>query len=279
MSDEHQFDGKKFADDLRDRIHQRVSTGIYAQNRRIGRSNGLIPGIALVVIGTIFLLDHMGIVHAETLWRFWPLLIVAVGFLKLTQPGEHALGVGFIVVGGLVQLHQLGLIGLSWGTIWPFILILAGAALIWGRFEARNIPGIPGADGTPGVPGMPGTLSSGGSGRDTVNEYALFGGVERRVTINNFRGGNVTAIFGGVDLDFRSADIEGEEANIYVEAVFGGIEIVVPERWNVTFQVQSIFAGYSDETRQPLPDAVGATPRKTLVLHGRATFGGITVKN
>ena len=60
-------------------------------------------------------------------------------------------------------------------------------------------------------------------------------------------GGNVTAIFGGVELDFRGADIEGEEAVIYVEAVFGGIEIVVPERWNVAFEVQSVFAGYSDE--------------------------------
>jgi predicted membrane protein len=269
MSDEKQFDKDKFSSDLREEIHQRVTDGIHAQNRRVRRSNGIIPGIILVVIGTIFLLDHMGIVRAETLWRFWPLAIVAVGFLKLTQQGEQALGVGFIVVGGIVQLHQLGLIGLSWATVWPFILIFAGVALIWSRFEKPKMPGIP---------GMPGTLASGG-GRDTVNEYALFGGVERHVTVSNFRGGNVTAIFGGVELDFRSADIEGEEATIYVEAVFGGIEIVVPERWNVSFQVQSIFAGYTDETRQPLPEAVGSVPRKTLIVHGRATFGGITVKN
>ena len=145
-------------------------------------------------------------------------------------------------------------------------MILAGLSLIWSRLEARKISGVRG------------TLSGAGS-RETVNEYALFGGVERRVTVSNFRGGNVTAIFGGVELDFRGADIEGEEAVIYVEAVFGGIEIVVPERWNVAFEVQSVFAGYSDETRQPLPDAVRSSPQKTLMLHGRATFGGITVKN
>lgn len=274
MSDEHQFDKDKFASNLRDEIHQRISTGRDSQNRRVRRSNGIIPGIILVVIGTIFLLDHLGVVRADTLWRFWPLAIVAVGLLKLSQRGEQALGVGFIVVGAIVQLHEFGLIGLSWGTIWPFILILAGIALIWSRFfDTPRMPGMP------AMPGMPGTLSSGGNSRDTVNEYALFGGVERRISINNFRGGNVNAVFGGVELDFRSADIEGEEATIYVEAVFGGIEIVVPERWNVVFQVQSIFAGYSDETRQPLPDAIGTAPRKTLVLHGRATFGGITVKN
>jgi hypothetical protein len=82
-----------------------------------------------------------------------------------------------------------------------------------------------------------------------------------------------------VELDFRSAEIEGEEATLFVEAVFGGIEITVPERWIVNFQVQSVFAGYSDETREPLPDAIGTVPRKTLVVRGRATFGGISVKN
>ncbi|HEY4979763.1 MAG TPA: DUF5668 domain-containing protein [Candidatus Acidoferrum sp.] len=265
MSNDSKFDGKKFADDLRDRIHARTNAGVFSGNQRPGRSNGIIPGIVLVVIGTIFLLDHLGILRAETLWKFWPLILVVVGLLKVFNPSERVVGIGFILVGALIQLHELGRIGLSWGTIWPFILIFAGIMLIWNRFEG------------PKVLVLPGAVASGG--HDTVNEYALFGGVERRVTINNFRGGNVTAIFGGVELDFRSAEIEGGEATLFVEAVFGGIEIVVPDRWNVSFQVQSIFAGYSDETRQPLPDPVGAPPRKTLMVHGRATFGGITVKN
>jgi len=64
-----------------------------------------------------------------------------------------------------------------------------------------------------------------------------------------------------------------------VEAVFGGIEIVVPERWTVVYEGQSIFGGYTDETRPPLPDVPGAPPRKRLILRGRALFGGINVKN
>ncbi|MGB2628714.1 MAG: DUF5668 domain-containing protein [Candidatus Acidiferrum sp.] len=266
MNGDDQFDKKKFGENLRNEIHQAINANLQTHNRGVRRSNGLIPGVILVVIGSIFLLDHMGIIHAESLWKFWPMAIVAVGVLKLTQPGEKGLGMGFVVIGALVQFHELSLLRFSWATVWPFILILAGLSLIWSRLEARKISGVRG------------TLSGAGS-RETVNEYALFGGVERRVTVSNFRGGNVTAIFGGVELDFRGADIEGEEAVIYVEAVFGGIEIMVPERWNVAFEVQSVFAGYSDETRQPLPDAVRSSPQKTLMLHGRATFGGITVKN
>ncbi len=87
------------------------------------------------------------------------------------------------------------------------------------------------------------------------------------------------SVFGGVEVDFRTADIEGEEAIVYVEAIFGGIELKVPERWKVVFQGQSIFGGYSDETRPPLADALGTAPRKTLILRGKAVFGGINVKN
>ena len=265
MSDASKFDEKKFTDDLRDRIHQETFDQIGAKSLRSGSPSGLIPGIILVVVGTIFLLDHMGIIHGESLWRFWPLAIVGVGVLKIFKEGERAVGVGFILAGIIVQLYKLGLVGLSWGTIWPFLLIVGGASMIFSRFEF------------PKVPGIQGSLVS--NGRDTLNEHALFGAVERRVNINNFRGGIITAVFGGVEVDFRSADIEGEEAVVFVEAVFGGIELTVPDRWNVSFQGQSIFAGFSDETRQPLPDPAGAPGRKTLVLRGRAVFGGISVKN
>lgn len=264
MSEEFKFDAKKFGEDLRDRIQNSVGETI-AKPVRSGSPSGLVPGLVLVVVGTIFLLDHMGIIRGETLWLFWPLAIVAVGLIKFVKEGERAVGVGFILVGALLQLNKLGLIGLSWGTIWPFILIVVGASMIWSRFEL------------PKIPGLPSTIATTGS--DSLNEHALFSGVERRVGVNNFKGGIITAIFGGVEIDFHSADIEGEEAIILVEAIFGGIELTVPERWNVVFQGQSIFAGFSDETRQPLPDPTGAATRKTLVLRGRAVFGGISVKN
>jgi predicted membrane protein len=263
MSDQSQFDGKKFGANLRDQIHQEIDQNLGARNVGARRHSGMIPGIILIVVGTLFLLDHMGIIRAEQYWIYWPLTLVAIGLARVFRPGERVMGIGFILVGTVLQLHELHLTHLSWNAIWPLLLIFAGMQIVWSRF------------GRPGLSRA--TVASGGT--DTLNEYALFGGVERRVNVSNFRGGSITAIFGGVEVDFRSADIEGEEANIFVEAIFGGVEITVPERWIVTFQGQSVFAGYSDETRQPLPDAPGAPPRKMLVLHGRAVFGGISVKN
>jgi predicted membrane protein len=269
MSDENKFDAKKFSAKLRYEIHQDIKQTLGQRMSRARGANGIIPGIVLVTVGSIFLLDHLGIVHAESLWRFWPLILIAVGLMKIFHDSQPLVGIGFVVVGGLVQLHELGLIGLSWGAIWPFILIAAGVLLILKRFE------MPRASVIGGVPGSPEM----GEGSNTISEYALFGGVERRVNNRDLRGGNISAIFGGVELDFRSADIEGEEATIFVEAIFGGVEVVVPDRWNVTFQIQSIFAGYTDERNPPIPDPLNTIKKKNLILRGRAIFGGVVVKN
>lgn len=276
MSTEDKFDADKFSENLRDKIHRNVHDRIHEQaqkqfrNARAsavqvhlgGRSAGLWPGVILVIVGTVVLLDHMHILPAELLWRFWPALLVVFGAFKFFEPHSRLLGILAVVAGTMLLLNNLGVARFSWWDIWPIALICAGLLLIWSRFEVPKLP----------------PLSS-SAGPNAINEFALFGAVERRITVGNFTGGAASATFGGVELDFRSADIEGEQAVLYVDAIFGGIDVTVPDRWIVVYEGQSIFGGYSDETRPPLPDVPGAPPRKRLVLRGRAIFGGINVKN
>jgi hypothetical protein len=264
MGDESQFDGKKFGDNLRDQIRQDIhgnrGAGPWPKNR-----SGIVPGIMLIAVGSIFLLDHMGIIRADQFWKFWPLILIVVGLLKIFRDDAIVLGIGVVLIGIVLQLHELNYTNLSWGTVWPFLLIMVGFQMIWSKFGPAILPGIP---------GPPGNDAS-----YMLSEYALFGGVERRININNLRGGSISAIFGGVELDFRAADIEGSEAILLVEAIFGGVELVVPDRWNVTFQIQSIFAGYTDERNPAVPDPLNTTPKKNLILRGKAIFGGIAVKS
>jgi predicted membrane protein len=261
----------QFKRDIENDIHQRIHENIQRSMRRSARPPGMAAGIVLIAIGTLFLLDHMGILEAGHLFRFWPLIIIVVGLVKFFNEQSRVGGAIVIVVGVVLQLATLGIMRLSWGTLWPVILIVVGLAMVWSRFEMPKFPTPTGAAGAGSV--------SGASSYDTLNEYAMFGGIERRMHTNAFRGGSIVSVFGGVKVDFQSADIEGQEAVVYVEAIFGGIELVVPERWKVVFQGQSVFGGYSDETRPPLADALGTAPKKTLILRGKAIFGGINVKN
>jgi predicted membrane protein len=265
VNGENQFDPNKLRQDLHDRIHERIHDRIRRrQTAPMQRSwaSGMLPGLILVFIGTVILLEHMGIVSRSLLWTFWPALLIVLGLVKLFDPHARVFGVVALTVGAIFMLHNLGLTRLSWGDIWPIALIGAGLILIWSRFEMPNLPS-----------------STSGGATNTINEFAMFGGVERRVSVNNFAGGTVSATFGGVELDFRSADIEGDQAVLYIEAIFGGIEVTVPDRWMVIYEGQSILGGYSDETRPPLPDVPGAPPKKKLILRGRAVFGGISVRN
>ena len=261
MSSNDRFDPDKFSQDLHDRIHDQIRRSHQDRVLILNSRARVLPGLLLVIIGTLILLDHMGILAVHNLWSFWPVILIVVGLQRFLESCNRAMGVLLMLVGTLFLLSNLGYLRLSGADFWPIVLIAIGLGLMWSRFQMPRM--------ATAVPGGP----------DKVNATAMFGGVERRVTTANLKGGHVQAIFGGVELDFRSADIEGEETVLFVEAVFGGIEIVVPERWSVIYEGQSIFGGYNDETRAPLPDVPGAAPRKRLILRGQALFGGITVKN
>jgi len=106
-------------------------------------------------------------------------------------------------------------------------------------------------------------------------EAAVFSGVERHISAQDFRGAQCTAIFGACKIDLRDAQMQGREATLETYAVFGGIELRIPEDWEVVNRSTAIFGGIGDQRRHSPtgPDA------KTLILEGAAVFGGVQIKN
>jgi hypothetical protein len=115
------------------------------------------------------------------------------------------------------------------------------------------------------------------TGDPQFDAFYVFGGGDRQISSNNFKGGRLMAIFGGYKVDFNHAEIEGDKAVLEANAIFGGGEIRVPEHWHIVQQGVGIFGAYEDKTRHFQPDP--SKPTKTLVIRGVAIFGGIEVKN
>jgi hypothetical protein len=69
--------------------------------------------------------------------------------------------------------------------------------------------------------------------------------------------------------------MKGSRAVVDATAIFGGIEIRVPDNWNVIVRGVGIFGGYGDESHHP--PASEAAPE--LVVQGVAIFGGVAIKN
>jgi LiaF transmembrane domain len=105
---------------------------------------------------------------------------------------------------------------------------------------------------------------------------AIFGGIKQRVTVKNFRGGRLTAVFGGFEVDLTRADIDGPTAMIDASALFGGGEIRVPPTWIIEIRGIALLGGYTDETHQEVADPATA---KRLIVKGIAALGGVVIKN
>jgi len=99
---------------------------------------------------------------------------------------------------------------------------------------------------------------------------AIFGGGERKGRWRVKRRTNAVAVFGGHDLDMTDAVFEGREVTIWAFAVFGGIDITVPEGVSVRNEGVGIFGAFAARgSDDPDPNA------PVVVVKGLALFGGV----
>ena len=217
----------------------------------------LLMGLLVIAVGVLFTLDNLDLVDARHYIRFWPAGLIAIGALKLWQSrggGGTFAALLLTLAGTWLLLESLAVVTVSFVDLWPMLLVLFGASLVWhGMRGGRERAGM---DDTA-----------------TVSALAVLGGINRGSNSHAFRGGDLTAILGGCEIDLRQAAIDGE-AVIDVFAMWGGIEIKVPEEWSVSGRVVPILGGYEDKTRPPR----GAT-KDRLVVRGFAIMGGIEIKN
>lgn len=231
---------------------------------------GIFAGVLIALVGLVLLMDNMGFHIASHLFRFWPLILIIAGAWNLATQSGKLIGGILVLLGLIFLLDSLGIAHFSWGELWPIVIIGVGVLVMWSSLRARDI-----SAATGGKPG-----ESGANPRTTLNEVAIFGGVERRITTKDFRGGFVQAVFGGVELDLRDADMLEEEVKLEINAVFGGVELRVPEAWQVISRGQAIFGGFVDGTRNyQRPENLADVKKKALILTGAAIFGGVEIKN
>jgi hypothetical protein len=227
-----------------------------------GASERLVPAIVLIAVGAIFLLNNLHIVYAHELFRYWPAILIAVGIVKLVDSTDNSgrAGGGVLVGLGAIFLAQsLGFLNIHFWDLWPLILIAVGLAMLFEGNLAWHV----------------GIKSSTSRGRS--KESAVFSGGKRVIVDQNFTGSKYDAVFGGFEIDLRKADIAGDEAVLELNAVFGGIEVRVPEAWSVVVKGAGVFGAFQDSTLQPDPRIIPSPKR--LIVKGGAVFGGVELKN
>jgi predicted membrane protein len=220
-----------------------------------------VLGLGIIFVGILFLLGNFDILDPHDYFRYWPALLILAGIAHLLQSergSNRTWGVILIFVGSLMLLDRLYFFRFDVWDYWPLILIFIGIMMIVkSSFFRRNLS------------------SSNGEINDSISYMkatAIMGGFRKKSNSQDFKGGELTAIMGGLEIDLRDASIK-DKAVINIEVVMGGVEMRVPDDWLVVIEGFPILGGYEDKTRPP------KEATKHLVLQGTVVMGGVEVKN
>jgi predicted membrane protein len=220
-------------------------------------------GVSIIILGLLFTLDNLELIEAREFLRFWPAIFVIVGLVKLVQPGgtpAKVFGAALVLVGSLMILNRLDIIDFNVWRLWPVFIILIGYSVLRSATERKRV--------------MEGRSPAPSDSDSYIKAMALMGGVVRSTDSQDFRGGELTAVMGGCEIDLRRASIKEGEARLEIFAFWGGVELKVPEDWAVIVQVTPIMGGVEDKS---VPPKGGAS--KKLVITGHCIMGGAEVRN
>jgi predicted membrane protein len=110
---------------------------------------------------------------------------------------------------------------------------------------------------------------------ELIESVSVFGGTKRSIISKNFKGGEITSILGGSEINLSQADIQGK-AFLEINQLFGGTKLIIPSNWQVQAESTAIL-GSVEDTR--IGNNSNVDPNKTLVIEGTSVFGGISIKS
>lgn len=227
--------------------------------KRPSSSDQKVIGFLLIVLGGLFLLDTLDFLNfGRFIGEWWPLILIIIGLSKFR--GGRQPGGGILLVIGIVFLSAtLGII--NWDRIWrfwPLVLIAIGLQIV---FRGRS-----------------GLGRKSMYGHEVKDDYfnlsGIFGGGDHRIISDKLTGGEATVLFGGLDIDLTDSQLEPDECTFSFTAIFGGIELRVPDDWRVITSGTPIFGGLTNKTGRREQEY-----KKTVKVVGTVLFGGVDVKN
>ena len=216
-------------------------------------------GVLLVAAGILLALNAFEVISFHLFFPGWWTLFIIVPCLSgLIFERDKAGNFFGLTVGVILLLWKQGVLPLQiFGKlILPILIVGVGLEMIFGGlFRKKNKE--------------PKTVK--GGNKRNKKGFALFSGCDVKMDGEVFEGGQMVAVFGGVECDLRNAIIE-QDCVIHAVAVFGGVDILVPDHVNVKCDSFSLFGGADDLTAKKNTDGV------TVYVKTVALFGGAEIR-
>jgi predicted membrane protein len=232
-------------------------------------SSRLIIGILLIVAGMVLILKKTTVLPGplddfiDDVIFSWQMLLIVIGVITLVGSDNKTPGIVLISVGGFFLIPELFTdFFRSFNFFWPALFIVVGIVLlINSKRLAKTV-----------------SYNSASTNKaDVIDIVNIFSGAERQLITDNFKGGKITSIFGGGEVDLTRSSLAPGDNAIEITCIFGGTTIIVPESWSVILDITPILGGFSD-ARKIRGDVIKDNTR-TLIIRGTVIFGGGELKS
>lgn len=104
------------------------------------QSSQIVVGLLMISAGTVLLLENVGLVRVDGLWRYWPVVVIAIGVGRVFDgpPQRADEGIWLIMIGAWLLLNVLDI--LTWRESWPLVIVAVGIRMV---FRAMSRAGRP----------------------------------------------------------------------------------------------------------------------------------------
>ena len=223
------------------------------------KTSSILWGIVLVALGLVFGLNALGITDIDVFFDgWWTLFIIVpcgIGLFKEQEKTGNLIGLA-IGIFFLLCCNDVLDFSIFRKLLIPAVVIIIGIKLIFGGAWDRKANDV-----------FKRLKDNGGAPKSAC---ATFSGCNLNYAGEVFDGAELTAVFGGIKCDLRSALID-KDCAIHATAIFGGIDILIPDHVTVKVKSTSLFGGISNKTTQK-------NGTVTLYISGTCLFGGVDIK-
>lgn len=241
----------------------------------------LFWAIPFIVVGIVLILNNTGLIHpmAYEIILSWQMLIWYLGVNWIFRK-HYKIGVIAFLLGALFLVPKLGWMNAyldkdMWEICWPIIFVFIGLFILFRPCKKKSFHwNNHGRDSSGNV--KEGTKCNFINTDGYVESDNTFGYVEQIVLDPYFKGARIKTLFGGTALDLRRTKLENPQTYIDIDCTFAGVEIYIPNDWQIEFIARPFMGGCEDKRFNV---SVEMDREHVLVIRGNVTFGGIEIKS
>ncbi len=239
------------------------------------KRGSILFALYVLVVGGLLLCKNFVPAMDVSWWTIlWTTALVFVGVSGLLQHfSAFCLAIAAVGVGALLNAYGILALKFSWGILIPAALLLWGVSLLidvlcgnkpWRRH---------------GV-----TIKSGDKANQKASrEYSCvngnlncdmaFGSHRTAVVTSMLRGGSVDTCFGDFTVDFSGCEAVAPNCVVEVDNSFGELTLLIPDRFEVTVEHDTAFAGGPQISGRPASVVEG-----TIHIKADVSFGNLNIR-